>query len=261
MGAAGAFRMTGPMWNWGDVDAFAAADGSTRLVHRLDQASLSVIDQRLRAGPGYAAASPKTRRALARVGAILRLRQRGRFHMHASGLVDPRGESWLFAGDTGAGKSTLACALADAGWRVLGDDGVVIERRGDRILAHPWREPLRVSAWMIPAFPRAGRVLGNPEDSDARFRVPVAAPLARAAPIRGVVLPVRGSRDAMTRVAPAQALAEIVRQSPWVLLGDRAAREHLELLAKLVVCAPAWRLEHTAAILPLLRAEGLRLAA
>ena len=253
--------MNSAQWCWGDVDAFAGPDGATHLVHRTEIASLIVLEQRLRPGPGYAAASAPARRALARVGAILRLRQRGRFHLHASGVVDARGDAWLLAGDTGAGKSTLACALADAGWPVLGDDGVVLEGRGHRVFAHPWREPLRVSAWMMPSFPRAGTVNGAPDPLDARHRVPVAARAARLAPIGGILLPVRASRDAMVRLAPADALAALVRQSPWVMLGDRAAREHLELLARLVVRVPAWRLEHTPAILPLLRADGLRIAA
>ena len=253
--------MSGALWHWTDVDAFALPHGATRLVHRDGGASLLVARDRLLPGDGYAEANAPTRRALARVGAILRLRQRGRFHLHASGIVDPRGQAWLLSGDTGAGKSTLACALANAGWQVLGDDGVILERRDQQVIAHPWRDALQVSAWMIPAFPRAGRVAGSPDARDPRFRVPVLAAAARSAPLGGVVLPVRGTRDAMTRVAPADALAALVRQSPWVMLGDRAAREHLELLARLVVTTPAWRLEHTAAILPMLRAEGLRIAA
>ena len=253
--------MSGALLHWTEVDAFALPDGAMRLVHRNGGATLLVARDRLLPGDGYAEASAPTRRALSRVGAILRLRQRGRFHLHASGLVDPRGQAWLFSGDTGAGKSTLACALADAGWQVLGDDGVILERRDREVIAHPWRDALQVSAWMIPAFPRAGRVTGSPDARDPRFRVPVVAACARSAPLGGVVLPVRGTRDAMTRIAPLEALTALVRQSPWVMLGDRAAREHLDLLARLVVTTPAWRLEHTAAILPLIRSEGLRIAA
>lgn len=253
--------MSRALWHWTGVDAFALPDGAMRLVHRDGGATLLVARDRLLPGDGYAEATAPTRRTLARVGAILRLRQRGRFHLHASGLVDTRGRAWLFSGDTGAGKSTLACALADTGWQVLGDDGVILERHDRQVIAHPWRDALQVSAWMLPAFPRAGRVAGSPDVRDPRFRIPVVAASARSAPLGGVVLPVRGSRDVMTRLAPLEALTALVRQSPWVMLGDRAAREHLDLLARLVVTTPAWRLEHTAAILPLIRSEGLRIAA
>src|SRR4051794_39887177 len=94
----------------------------TILTHVSDGATLLVRRGRLERGRGYAAAPPSTRRALLGVGAILRLRERNRYFLHASGAVDRRGRAWLFTGASGSGKSTLAYALARHGWRVLGDD-------------------------------------------------------------------------------------------------------------------------------------------
>ena len=49
--------------------------------------------------------------------------------------IDGRGV--LIEGEPGTGKSTLALALIDRGAVLVGDDGLTLERQGDRILAHP----------------------------------------------------------------------------------------------------------------------------
>jgi hypothetical protein len=49
---------------------------------------------------------------------------RGDLMLHASGVVGPSGKAHLFLGPSGTGKSTLATALANAGWLLLDDDGI-----------------------------------------------------------------------------------------------------------------------------------------
>ncbi|HWE41975.1 MAG TPA: hypothetical protein VG432_05680, partial [Gemmatimonadaceae bacterium] len=142
-------------WQWGDVDASDHGE-RTCLTHRHAGARLWVEAGRLMRGNGYDRAEAAVRQELARVGAIIRLRQRGRYLVHAAGVVDPCGRAWLLAGDSGSGKSTLAYALARNGWTVLGDDGVLIERRGGGLIAHGWREPLRVSRQLADVFPEIG---------------------------------------------------------------------------------------------------------
>jgi len=43
----------------------------------------------------------------------------------------------LIEGGPGSGKSSLALALIDRGAALIGDDGVLLERRGDRLWALP----------------------------------------------------------------------------------------------------------------------------
>jgi serine kinase of HPr protein (carbohydrate metabolism regulator) len=47
------------------------------------------------------------------------------------------GRAILIEGAPGSGKSSLALALIDRGAVLVGDDGVLIEPRGDRLIARP----------------------------------------------------------------------------------------------------------------------------
>ena len=232
-------------WQWGDVDA--RNDGArTRLTHRYADAKLSVDGGRLRRGPGYDDATATVRQELARVGAIIRLRQRGRYLVHAAGAVDPEGRAWLMAGDSGSGKSTLAYALARTGWTILGDDGVLIERAGDGLRAHAWRDPLRVSRGLASSFPEVANPSLAAARNDPRERVSIAVHSARSAPVAAIVLIERAARFGITPMGPLAALAALVRQSPWVILDDPWARPHLELLRH-AASQPVFRLQHTSA--------------
>lgn len=54
-----------------------------------------------------------------------------------AGCVAVEGRGILILGPPGSGKSRLALRLIDRGAVLVGDDGVRIERRGDRLWAHP----------------------------------------------------------------------------------------------------------------------------
>ena len=246
-GAGAAARVTTASiaWQWGDVDASAHGE-RTCLSHRHADAQLWVTGGRLSRGDGYLNASVPVRRELARVGAIVRLRQRGRYLVHAAGVVDPAGRAWLLSGDSGSGKSTLAYALARIGWSVLGDDGVLIEPRGAGLLAHPWRDPLRVSKQLALSFPEVSDESLRPAPGDPRSRVSIEMRAARSAPVAALVLVERGMAFAMTPTGRARALAALVRQSPWVILGDQYSRPHLDVLRH-AAAQPVFHLRHTPA--------------
>ena len=209
---------------------------------------LWVRGDRLIRGDGYDTAPRHTRRELARAGAILRLRRRGRFHVHASGVVSPHGRAWIFTGVSGSGKSTMAYALARRGWRVLGDDSVIVEPHAHDtgVTAYAWRDAFLVSATLRSAFPELG------DDADARAipgdprrRFPVAVPVAHSGPVAAVICLHQGAPDSLTPIPAVEALVELVRQSAWVLIPDPAARLHLEGLRALVTRVPTFRLIHS----------------
>jgi hypothetical protein len=233
-------------WYWGAVAA--AIDGDAiRLRHVREEAELWVRNARLCRGAGYEAATREAKRELARVGAIVRLRARGRYFVHGAGLVDPIGRAFVLAGDSGAGKSTLAFALARSGWRVLGDDGVVLEAREHGVVAHAWRDPLRVSAEVFPelADAAAGVAVRGGTD-DPRGRVRVWAPASRSAPVAAIVFVHRAQQRGLAVIEPLAALAHLVRQSPWVVMADSWSRRHLEALRHIAVTIPALEFAHTA---------------
>lgn len=245
MDRTGALRMTPACeWGWGDVVAETMGD-ATRLHHVPADAELWFREGRLLRGDGYAAAPASARRELCRVGAILRLRTRGRYYLHASGAVSPDGDAWLLAGDTGAGKSTLAYALSRAGWSILGDDGVILSLDTGVAVAHPWHDPLRVSSALAPVFPDLNRATSRPHPADARRRVPAPARRGRSAPIAGIAFLERGKADAITRIDEQSALVSLIRQSPWVMIPDVHAGRHLRTFGWLAASVPVFRFIHT----------------
>lgn len=243
------------VWRWDGVIA-SAVGGALQLVHGAEGAELLVRGDRLARGAGYATASPRARRTLARLGALVRLRQRGRYLVHASGAVDPRGRAWLLAGGSGSGKSTLAYALARAGWSILGDDGVLIEVTADAhaaetVITHAWRDPLRVSAALAAEFPELAAAshaaVFAPGDVRHRIDVPPAPQrvFPHRAPAVAVVFVARATRDAVAPLSPRTALARLVGLSPWVLLDDAEAGPHLNALRCLATSVTALQLDHT----------------
>ncbi|HWZ60202.1 MAG TPA: hypothetical protein VNW46_14590 [Gemmatimonadaceae bacterium] len=238
---------SGHHWRFNAVTGLTSGDES-RLTHDVG-GELWVRRDRLVRGAGYDTALRQSRRELARTGAILRLRRRGRYHVHASGVVSPAGRAWIFTGVTGSGKSTMAYALARRGWRVLGDDGVIVEpHAGDGgVTAYAWRDTMLVSALLRAEFPELG------DDADARaipgdLRRRVPAPhvgVAHSGPVAAVICLDQGAPDSLTPIPAVEALVELVRQSAWVLIPDPAARLHLEGLRALVTRVPTFRLTHS----------------
>jgi hypothetical protein len=233
-------------WEWEDVRATPEREG-VRLAHVIEGAELLLRNGRLIRGEGYRSASRTARRSLARVGAILRLRARGRYLVHAAAVVDPSGGAWLLAGDSGSGKSTLAWVLVRQGWALLGDDGALIEDTPDGLVARAWRDPLRVSLTLAGRFPELQELAPHVAARDARERVPVEREIVRQAPVRALLLLERSRRDRVLRVGPAVALAALVRQSPWVLIDDADAPQHLTVLAGLAESVPAYHFAHSEA--------------
>ncbi|MBX9642732.1 MAG: HPr kinase/phosphatase C-terminal domain-containing protein [Novosphingobium sp.] len=57
--------------------------------------------------------------------------------LHSATCVALGDRALLIEGAPGSGKSTLALALIDRGAVLVGDDGVTLEKRGNRLIASP----------------------------------------------------------------------------------------------------------------------------
>ncbi len=216
----------------------------TRLRHLDADAELHFSGGRLHGGRRYRSAPAHVRRELARAGAILRLRQRRRFFVHAAAVVSGTGRCILLVGDSGTGKSTIAYALHRAGWRLLGDDGVVLEGRASHVVAHCWRRPAMVSVELASHFPELAARSGDVEPGDQRRRAAIGIEHARLAPVAAVIVLERGAAGALEPIAASEALRELMRQSPWVLLGDASSPAHFQGLARVVTRSRTYKLVH-----------------
>jgi hypothetical protein len=88
---------------------------------------------------------------------MINLLARGRgVEVHACGVIDTDGAAYLFAGQSGAGKSTIARLWSRAGATILSDDRIVLRIREGRV-------------WMY----------GTPWHGEEQFGCPEAAPLSR----------------------------------------------------------------------------------
>ena len=219
--------------------------GDSVLLTDLDNdAQLSITGGRLARGPGYERAAGASRRSLARTGAIIRLRQKNRYYLHASGVVDAQGRALVFVGESGAGKSTLAFALARHGWSLLGDDGVVLEPTAHGIIVHGWRSPLLVSLDLEEYFPEIARHRALAMMGDARRRVPVHANSTARAQLAGLVFVVQGAPGSLGPCPESSAMLALIRQSPWVLLGDEQSAAHFAALRDIVKSVPIFDFLH-----------------
>ena len=230
-------------WRLDRIEGTSAGDGV--LLTDLDNdAQLSITGGRLARGPGYELAAGASRRSLARTGAIIRLRQKNRYYLHASGVVDAQGRALVFVGESGAGKSTLAFALARHGWSLLGDDGVVLEPTASGIVVHGWRSPLLVSLDLEEYFPEIAEHRARALAGDARRRVPVHANTAARAQLAGLVFVAQGAPGSLAPCPESTAMLALIRQSPWVLLGDAQSAAHFAALCDIVKSVPLLDFRH-----------------
>ena len=158
------------------------------------------------------------------VSAALLLAGQGRALVHAAAVVAPDGDAWLLAGDARAGKSTTCATLALGGWGYLSDDQVVLTGRDDGVEVEGWLRPFHLD-----------------EDGAGERREVAAAELGlerwrRTARLAGAIFPTVSPAEPtlLTPLSSADALARLVRQTPWLLACRRTAPTVLALLTRAV---------------------------
>ena len=192
-------------WQFNDIHGYTAPNGA-RLIHQITHAELWVRGGRLVRGTGYQSASRDSRHQLARAGAILRLRQRRRYYIHAAGAVDP---SATRMASHRPDRQRQIHARLRAGPQGMADPRRRRCHRGSTgrtgpVIAYQWREPLRISKGLIAEFPeleagtRHARML--PGDPRERAEVPVRG--TRSAPVAALVWLQQGPVDEIHRSRP-----------------------------------------------------------
>lgn len=109
-------------------------------------------------------------RLLLDLALTMALRTRRIFHLHAAGVVRD-GTCILLPGESGAGKTSSALALVDAGWSYLSDDSVFLRARGeelDSVVAQ--RREFHLTPRTLAAYPALG-ALAAKMDEPAKMRV------------------------------------------------------------------------------------------
>jgi len=223
---------TADAWVEGDVAVLAgrAAGCSGSVDLRAGRAEL-------RAPPGAAGDEARWELySMASLACALLLNRMGRTLAHAAGVVAPDGGAWLLVGDTHAGKSTTAANLLRCGWGYVSDDNVVLARGSKGIEVEGWPRHFHMDeGW------EAGAPLGRRGAVDPRERWP--GQWTDAAPLAGLLFPrvEPAQPTALARCPPGEALAALLRQSPW-LLADRGSAPAVLALLRDAAARPAFTL-------------------
>lgn len=159
------------------------------------------------------------------VAAALLLARMGCALVHAGAVAPPGGGAWLVVGDARSGKSTTCLNLVSAGWEFLSEDQVVLVSRADDVMVHGWPREIHVDD---------GWHGGTPTGTRRTIAVETIAPDRRrqSAPLAGLLLP-SVAPSLPTDVTPGRssdAFAQLVRQSPWLMVDRGAAQPVLTLL-------------------------------
>jgi hypothetical protein len=230
----------------GDVRYFAAAD-----VLHVDGGDVRVLCAARRGEVDVSSIAPGQpdlwllSRPLLTLPLVELLKRRGRFSVHAGGVV-AADRAVLLPGASGAGKSTLAVALARAGMPFLADDMVFLSAAADGLRAHAFPDEADVSDATAGWFPELRGLAGRIPPGWSKHRVRVeevfGTPVATVCEPGLLLFPsiTTEERSSVSALSPGEALREL---APNVLLTDPAASQaHLDALAALARGCRAYRL-------------------
>jgi len=173
------------------------------------------------------------------------LRRCGLYDLHAACVVEREsGTGILLAGTSGSGKSTLTLQLAASGWRYLTDDMIVLSEQAKAIVAHGLRRLFAIGEKTIRATSGLSGLtaaLGTPAASDPSKRrleptalfphgfAPSCVPSKLCFP---VITNEAVSRS--ERLAPAAAMARLIKLCPWASYDFQVAPDYLGVLSRVV---------------------------
>ena len=173
-------------------------------------------DEAIAAGDAY---------SMLTITAALVLGLNGMALAHAGAVGDRSGGAWIVVGDSHAGKTSTCTALVQTGWSFLADDQIILaaEDRGVRVWGWPRRAHLD-GGWS------RGEVTGVRDVVNLVEQWPTQ--VVTSAPLAGVLLPqvMADARTETHAVHAADALAALIRQSPWLISDPAVASRVLPVL-------------------------------
>jgi hypothetical protein len=164
--------------------------------------------------------------------------------LHASSVALDDRRLVAFTGPGGAGKSTLATALARRGHAIGSDDGLLIDGRGTDVVAVPaypgvrlWNDSEAAVAAGLSGAGRPEPIAKQRFSGGLRFAGP--GTLARLY----VLDPIPARAVGFERLTPRDAVVELVRQTYRLALDDRdAMAREFDALAEIAARVRCWRL-------------------
>ncbi|WP_375396237.1 HprK-related kinase A [uncultured Sphingomonas sp.] len=175
------------------------------------------------------------------------LGQRRYLLLHAS-AVERDGHALVMTGVSGAGKSTLAALLAGRGWRLMGDEFVLLDPATRLVHAFPRLVSVKNAAIAVVARAtpggRWGPLLADTPKGAIRHLVPdtrAIAAMADPAHPALILFPAFGHDADIRPVAPSEMFVRLTQASTnYVALGERG----FEALTRLVTTVPACAIDY-----------------
>jgi hypothetical protein len=172
------------------------------------------------------------------------LRRCGLFELHSAAVVEPEsGRGVLIIGASGSGKSTLTVQLSAAGWSYLSDDVLMLNGAGADIEAWSLRRCFSVTAETV-AMSRllhsSAALLSADSFNESKQRFSPQGVFGSAfrencTPLTLIFTEVVvGVPSRLLRLSAADAMARLIRMSPWSCYDTKTASEHLALFGRLV---------------------------
>jgi len=171
------------------------------------------------------------------------LRRCGLFELHSGAVIEPRSKSGvLIIGPSGSGKSTLIAHLAAAGWPYLSDDTLLIGSKTDDLRVWAMRRCFALSPETVVASRSLQSLLSptvNISGAPAKqqflpHEVFVSQFSQSCVPRTLFFARVSGEKTSrVVRLSAGDAMARLIRMSPWACYDRHTAKSHLSALASL----------------------------
>ncbi len=173
---------------------------------------------------------------------IFLLRRAGWHHVHGGTAVDLQGRGWLFAGDSGAGKSTTVALVSSRGWAVGTDDIAFLASAGDHVEVLGFRNRIALRSGGQDLLMQAGGVSLPDRRKVGYWPAELGGSwVGKVKPEIVLFTSVGGGETSVELLGPGQKLAQLVRWSAWVVVEPGLADEHLALLTRLAAQSRAYQ--------------------